>query len=747
METTDGLALRDPFRVGEWTAEPMANRLTRGAEVRRVEPKVMEVLTCLAARPGETVSRDDFMDEVWGGTIVTDDVLARCISELRKALGDRATSPHYIETIRKRGYALIATVGPPEVPPAPVVAPVVGDGLAAEPVLVPTAPVAPRPVRPSRAAVQRARRRRLWAGVAAVALLAVVAAVAYGVALGHVRPLATVPVTSYPGEERDPALSPDGRRVAFAWDGETDATPDGRQFDVYVQPVGGGDPVRLTSHPADDLSPSWSPHGEHVAFVRCAVGGCGISLVPSGGGVETPLVVPDDLRIQTLVWSPDGATLAFAARRGTSGAFRLHLLALGRSAGRIRAARVQTTRMTAPPATYPGDLDPAWSPDGQSLAFVRTSLDGRQDVCLVAIDGGGVTRLAREQRGVTGLDWTADGREVLYAANRDGAAGLWRVPASGGTPRWVALGADGGEVAQPSVARSGRGLVFARHRVRSHVVAVTLGDGAGGDARPLFRSTREDAEADVSPDGRRVAFVSTRSGSREVWGARSDGLDARPLTRFGDARVSGPRWSPDGRGVAFSARTDGDADLYAVSPDGRVRALTETPSDEVAPAWSADGRWLYFASDRSGMWQIYRMPAAGGDAQVVTRYGGVAAAELPGGGLVVVRPERRGLWRLAAGPDGVAQDVRAVRLPVRLAPADGANWTVRGWRVLALERRFDGAAVVMSVDVRTGAREALALVEGVPERSGLTLTPDGRTALVTQSVRSDADIVAVASFR
>lgn len=746
METTDGLALRDPFRVGEWTAEPMANRLTRGDEVRRVEPKVMEVLALLAARAGETVSRDAFMEEVWGGTVVTDDVLARCISELRKALGDRASAPVYIETIRRRGYALIAAVGPPETPEAAAGAAAAGaaaagDGVSVEPVL---APPVPRRVRPDRQAVQRVRRRRVGTSVVAVAVLALVAAAAYSAALGRVRPLATVPVTSFPGEERDPALAPDGRRVAFAWDGESDTTPDGRQFDIYVQPVGGGDPARLTTHPADDLSPAWSPDGQRVAFVRCAVGGCGISVVPADGGVETALVVPDDLRIQTLVWSPDGATLAFAARRGTSGAYRLHLLALDRSGG---VERVQATRMTAPPATYPGDLDPAWSPDGRHLAFVRTSLDGRQDVCLVAVDGGGVTRLAREQRGVTGLDWTADGREVVYAANREGAAGLWRVPASGGAPRWVALGADGGEVAQPSVARTGRGLVFARHRVRSHVVAVALGAAAGATPRPLFRSTREDAEADVSPDGRRVAFVSTRSGSREVWGARSDGLDARALTHFGDARVTGPRWSPDGRRIAFSARTDGDADLYAVEPDGRVRALTDTPADEVAPAWSADGHWLYVASDRTGTWQIYRLPAAGGEASVVTRYGGVAAAELPDGGLVVVRPERRGLWRLGAGPGRMPQDVRAVRLPVRLAPADGANWTVRGWHVTALERRYDGAAVVVRVDVRTGAREVLALAAHVPERSGLTLAPDGQTALVTQTARSDADIVAVSSFR
>lgn len=743
MEIPDGLALRDPFLVGDWTAEPMANRLTRGDDVRRVEPKVMEVLTCLAARPGETVSRDDFMDEVWAGTIVTDDVLARCISELRKALGDQASNPRYVETIRKRGYVLIAPVAPAEtLPPAPfepdeetaaAAVPFAGDAVEREPVL------APLPSVPSR----RREPARTWARVASAALvLGVVAGFAYTVATRNVRPLRTVPITSYSGEERDPALSPDGTRVAFAWDGETDATPDGRQFDVFVQPVEGGDPLRLTSHPADDLSPAWSPDGTRIAFARCALSGCGISVVSAEGGVETPLAVPEDLRIQTLVWSPDGQTLAFSARQGTSGAFRLHLLALEHTEGGVE--RVAATRLTAPPATYPGDLDPAFSPDSRLLAFVRTAIDGRQDVGLVDVAGGEIRRLAREQRGVTGLDWTADGREVVYAANRDGIAGLWRVSASGGAPRWIALGADGGEVAQPSVARDGRGLVFARTRVRSRVAAVALPDGA---VRPLFRSTREDSEPDISPDGRRVAFVSTRSGSQEVWVAGSDGLDAHRVTDFGGARVATPRWDPAGRRVALSARADGDADLFVVEPDGTVRALTDTASDEVAPTWSRDGLWVLFASNRTGMWQIYRMPAEGGAATVITRYGGVAAAETPDGGLLVVRPERRGLWRLTLGEEGLPVDVRAARLRVRLAPADWANWTVRGGAVYALERRYDGAAVIVRLDLQTGLRDPVALVADVPERSGLSLAPDGRTALVTQRERSDADIVAVTDFR
>ena len=116
------------FSVGDWLVAPRGNRMAGPEGEVRLEPKVMQVLECLAAKPGRTVTKEEFMEEVWTGTIVSDDVLARCISELRKVFGDNPRSPDYIETIRKSGYRLIAPVA------EPVAAPV------AEPSSVPTTP-------------------------------------------------------------------------------------------------------------------------------------------------------------------------------------------------------------------------------------------------------------------------------------------------------------------------------------------------------------------------------------------------------------------------------------------------------------------------------------------------------------------------------------------------------------------------------------------------------------------------------
>jgi DNA-binding winged helix-turn-helix (wHTH) protein/TolB-like protein/cytochrome c-type biogenesis protein CcmH/NrfG len=104
--------MRSGLRIGEWWADPTTNELRQaGGEAVRIEPKTMEVLMALAVRPGEVVSRERLLAEVWGGVVVGDEALTQCIIKLRRALGDSPKAPAYIETISKRGYRLIAVVG------------------------------------------------------------------------------------------------------------------------------------------------------------------------------------------------------------------------------------------------------------------------------------------------------------------------------------------------------------------------------------------------------------------------------------------------------------------------------------------------------------------------------------------------------------------------------------------------------------------------------------------------------------
>jgi TolB-like protein/Tfp pilus assembly protein PilF len=99
------------FKVGSWIVDPGLNSISSEGKTVRLEPKVMGVLLCLTEHPGETLSKEQLFQAVWPNIIVTEDVLKRCIAELRRAFDDDARNPHIIETISKRGYRLVASVG------------------------------------------------------------------------------------------------------------------------------------------------------------------------------------------------------------------------------------------------------------------------------------------------------------------------------------------------------------------------------------------------------------------------------------------------------------------------------------------------------------------------------------------------------------------------------------------------------------------------------------------------------------
>ncbi|MCX6551105.1 MAG: transcriptional regulator [Acidobacteria bacterium] len=99
------------FVVGDWLIQPGLNRVSRHGSSARVRPQLMDLLVCLARHAGRTVSRDALLTEVWPGqSFIADSGVARCVAELRQALGDRAGAPTLIQTIPKRGYRLIAPV-------------------------------------------------------------------------------------------------------------------------------------------------------------------------------------------------------------------------------------------------------------------------------------------------------------------------------------------------------------------------------------------------------------------------------------------------------------------------------------------------------------------------------------------------------------------------------------------------------------------------------------------------------------
>jgi Tol biopolymer transport system component len=590
-------------------------------------------------------------------------------------------------------------------------------------------------------------RRRLMYGAAAAALLLAAAAVAWRWAAPSAQPAPPrlVPLTTFPGYEYSPAFSPDGKQVAFAGNVLEE---DNR--DIYVMIVGTATPVRLTTDPAPENHPAWSPDGRQIAFVR---GGtkASVMLMSALGGSERVLAetngrAGDFWTPGGVDWSPDGRWVAFpaASAPGVPAQIVLH----SPETGERRA-------VTSPPARGLGDGMPRFSPDGKMLAFLRERSDGYFAIGILSLATPAATvRIitpATARVGNLPFAWTRDGRELVASVAYQGSwQGLWRIPADGKAQPVPVLGAGQG-ITGAAIAPQGGYLATVRGASDDNIWRLDLEQG-----RPvappvkLIASTKTDTAVEYSPDGRRVVFASTRSGTYEIWVCGADGSNSTQVTHMGAPMSGSPRWSPDGKTIAFDSDAEGQPEIYAVSADGGPpRRLTDHPAWDAVPTWSRDGRWLYFTSDRSGTRQLWKMPAEGGTPVQITKRGGVNAAESADGRTLYYAKDidAPGFCRM---PLGGGEEEQFLDVPAR-----------RRWGHMALT---DSGLYYSSRDEADArpVRYAIFFYEfatrkttrvyqlAKPTTAGdriLSLSPDGRSLLFTQLDASGTDLMLLQNFR
>lgn len=450
--------------------------------------------------------------------------------------------------------------------------------------------------------------------------------------------LRIAPFTSFPGLKGQPAFSWDGKQIAFTWDGEK-----GDNQDIYVKLIGEGAPLRLTTDPAPDISPSWSPDGTRIAFIRVAPTERTLITVPILGGTERKLFASSDL--QQPDWSPDGKSLAVADAESPGDLTGIYLISPENGARK---------RLTQTPGQFNGERDPKFSPNGEWVGFIRSTNFAVEDVYIVPVAGGEPRRLTNDGRELSGLDWTADGGGIVFSSKRGGNYGLWRVGIDGGPPELLPGTSDNAR--QPAVSPRGNYLAYLFDGSDSNIWR-SPGPTARNKAlvpTKLIESTRNEGSPRYSPDGKKIAFASDRTGGTEVWVCDSDGHNQIQLTNFG-GHAGAPRWSPDGKEIVLDARPEGSSDIYVVAAEGGVpRRLTTEPSADILPVWSIDGQWIYFGSDRLGDWKIWRMPARGGPAESITKgvgYGPLAADAqflyyTRSSGVAGKKTNEPGLWRV-----------------------------------------------------------------------------------------------------
>jgi Tol biopolymer transport system component/predicted Ser/Thr protein kinase len=585
---------------------------------------------------------------------------------------------------------------------------------------------------PKKAGLTRGGTGKRWAGVALG--LAIVGAALYLLfrpgPKAPAPPMNVVPLTSSPGRENDPSFSPDGNQIAFDWDGQKQDNTD-----IYVKMIGTEGVHRLTTNPAIDNVPAWSPDGRYIAFLRHTSSEDGIYLIPALGGPERKVYsLPLEHRWQDerLDWSPDGKFLAFSDPMPDGKALRISVLSLD---------TLEKRAVTTPPfSSGIGDWCPHYSPDGQTIAFLRSTNYGNADLYLIPSAGGEVRRLTHNAR-VHGLTWTPDGKHLIYSTFRGTTSRLWKISVAGGDGERLFVGTE--NASNPVLSRDGRRLAYVQVFSDVNIWRFEV-PRAPGRARPptrLIASTQYDGSPQYSPDGKRIAFSSGRSGSVEVWVSESDGSNAIQLTHFSGPAAGTPRWSPDGRKIAFDCDASGNGDIYVISTEGgEPRRLTTDSSNEYVPSWSRDGRWIYFASDRTGAWQVWKKPAEGGKAVQVTKGGGFAAFEsYDGKTLYYAKGQlQSALWMV---PVAGGEETPVLE--------QMAGWGFWGLTQKGIYFDDDGTKAIEFYSFATRKVGRVVTPEKDPAYGypGLSVSPDSRWILYTQIDTSSSNIMVVKNFR
>jgi Tol biopolymer transport system component len=457
-------------------------------------------------------------------------------------------------------------------------------------------------------------------------------------------------VTSEPGMEWQPALSPDGSQVAFV-------ARRGDRHSVVIRStlnIGGGEgfiPVQGLQEPLE-LFPAWSPDGEFVRFWNCPSGTLGMAgrrmpacpwreVAKLGGSVR-----PVDLggSATSTAWSPDGSRVAFIRNWRIDSIFAYSV-----SDG--------TTTLLAVPVVQREQHSLVWSPDGRRIAYVdgnSTSLFSFDvnvsSIWIVNADGGEPVQVTGDDFMDVSPAWLDDDH-LLFISNRDGLREVYVVEVGATGPRgepWKVPGVIDPHSISYSIA--GRKLAFSKTNERQNIWSYPIGSGPMSirDGDPVTSENAVIESHDISPDGRWITYNSNLRGNTDIYKKRLDGgspvqITDSPMVEFR------PRWSPDGTEIAFIRVSEAGAgrvewEVMVVPAGGGTPSQVVGGTSGSPPTWSPSGLDIAFGSYRTGQheaWIVSRETVGGPwvDATQLTDFVSYARDWTPdGSGVLCMRP-------------------------------------------------------------------------------------------------------------
>jgi Tol biopolymer transport system component/DNA-binding winged helix-turn-helix (wHTH) protein len=729
--------VQNRVRFGPFEADLRTHELWKGGIRLRLSGQPFQVLEMLLDKPGELVTRDELRLRMWPGDTFVDfsHGLNAAVNKLREALSDSAENPKYIETLPRRGYRFIGEVeraapveirkSEPAIPPAvvadppPAVIP-----LTNEPAVLEAVEVAPP------------KRRRRWLKIALFAggllVFGLIGLIVVMTILDQVRheerggvssPLRAAAIARISDPLMDPAFSPDGNLLAIRRLGRSPLSSG-----IFVKRIG-EEELRQLTHVPTDCCPAFSPDGLWVAFSRLSEREFSIFVVPVSGGSERRIYSgPSRTDRGEVAWAPDGKSLVFSGSSED-----------GSDLVSLAVVTFQSKKVTHP---APGQIDklPAYSPDGKSLAFIRTDNEGFEQLMVLSSDGN-LRKIAAQPGRILGPPaWNADSGSIIFSSAEEQGPQLWRVPIGGGAAP-VPIPEAGRNAWHPSVSRRGYRLAYQQNATMASLWQIDLAKPDEQVSRKvLARGDYRNEGPQLSPDGKKLVFMSDRSGSMEIWVSAADGSNPVQLSALGKAGT--PRWSPDSKWIAFDSDARGRSAIYVVNADGgEPRVVVQGDFENRVPSWSHDGKWIYFASDRNQDWQVWKVPVDGGSQVQITGGGGFAPLESEDGKYLYYAKTQTpdpAIWRVSvSGGDETV-------LSPQIVPRIWATWALTKNGIYFVPESSDRVPSVWFFDF--GARQVRSVASLNKFPFWLSVSADGKSVLLDQLDQDQSTIVVVDNF-
>lgn len=552
-------------------------------------------------------------------------------------------------------------------------------------------------------------------------------------------------VTSGPAREFGPAISPDGKWVAYVSNvrGPTD---------VWVKFLAGGEAANLTASAGLDITATTgiggldiSPDGTRIAVMARLRGSTG-----AFSTWEIPAPLPGDPRkllddgFLGMRWSPDGRQITFI-RAGSSAGDALWI-----------ADEDGTNRREIVKANGGVHIHwPTWSREGR-IYFIRTitpvaNLD-QTEIYRIDSKGGAIEPVVTTlRRAMFPVPMPNGG--LIYSANPTGAElSLWWHSAKGSEPQRLTTGV--GEYAEPRISSDGRTLVFALYELRQSLIRVALAGSRSAQASALTDGYGGDLDPSIAPGGDRLVFSSSRTGDRHLWTARIDGSEIRALTA-GAQLDDRPTFSPDGQQVAFISDRGGSRGIWITNADGGTPRKVAAVSPTGGLSWSPDGRQIVYAAsagDWPGLWTV---SVSDGDIRRLPTPGAAAdPAWAPARNLIAyLAPATTGPgYAKLAFVDSTGQP-QLLALPPAPDISGGfvngmAAWSPDGERLAVVSQNTNAAASIWTIEpdaLKASYQKLIELPIG-PRIRGLSWTRDG-SALIIGQHDTTSDIVLLSDVR